>query len=67
MKAIIDTISLGKMIANDGLKNGSLDETYEYVKQHFEHTNFENDLIKEHFKSLIYRIIDMRTALDYNK
>lgn len=67
MKAILDTISFGKMIANDGLKNSSLDETYDFVKQHFEHANFENELIKEQFKSLIYCIIDMRAALDYDK
>lgn len=67
MKAILDTISLGKMIANDGLKNNSAEETYDFVKRHFEHTNFENELIKEQFKSLIYRIIDMRAALDYDK
>lgn len=63
MKAIIDTISLGKMIANDGLKNNSAEETYDFVKQHFEQVKFENDLIKEQFKSLIYCIIDMRIAL----
>lgn len=67
MKAIIDTISLGKMIANDGLKNNSAEETYDFVKQHFEQVEFENDLIKENFKSLLYRIIDMRIALDYHK
>lgn len=67
MKATLDTISLISMIAKDGLKNKSYEETIQYIRNHFEHTEFENEFIKEQFKNLAYNVAGLRNDYEYLK
>lgn len=67
MKEILDAISLCQMIAKDGLKNGSWEETIDFVKNHFANTQFENEFIKQQFEKLAYNIVDLRNAFEYLK
>lgn len=67
MKEIMDAISLCRMIAKDGLKNGSYAETFEFVKQHFEHASFENELVKQQIEKLAHDIVELRNSYEYLK
>lgn len=67
MKEILDTISLCEMIASDGLRNGNWKETADFVKEHFNKAQFENELIKKQFERLAYKIIDLRNSYEYLK
>lgn len=66
MKATLDTISLISMIARDGLKNKSYEETVQYIRSYFEHIEFENELVKEKFKNLAYNVAGLRNDYEYN-
>lgn len=67
MKATLDTIFLVLIIANEGLKNKSYEETIQYIRNHFEHTEFENEFIKEQFKNLAYSVARLRSNYEYLK
>jgi hypothetical protein len=65
MKQILDAISLCRMIANDGLKNGSFAETFNFVKTHFANADFDNDFVKQQFEILAKEITDLRAKYEY--
>lgn len=67
MKEILDAISLCKMIAHDGLKNQSFEQTDNFVKAHFANTKFENEFVKQQFEELAREIVSLRQCYEYLK
>lgn len=67
MKAILDSISLCKMIAHDGLGNQSYEQIDNFVKEHFAYTKFENEFVKQQFEELAREIVSLRYKYEYLK